>query len=254
MRSITATLLLLLSASALAQTPPSAISNGTIIEARLVKGVDSKKAKPGDQIEAETTWPVLRPSGEVLIAKGSRLIGHVTVASGPTLGLIFDSIRLKDGSQAVLSATIQGARAQLATEDVWMGESCTYQGNSPTGSNEGFYDTAGVVRGAEICFRNNFSPNPIERVSTEQREKNEALFRSSRKHVLLPKHAQLVLLVGSVDEICRAKGTVILSQPANNLPPPAQADLHPALVIKKHQVIGCANSASAWTDIGSHRR
>ena len=229
MRPTAAALLVLLSAAALAQTAPLAIPDGTIIEARLVRGTDSKKAKAGDLLTAETTWPVQSPSGAVLIPRGSLLSGHVAAAARQTLALVFDSVQLPNWAQAKLHATIQGVDAKIE----WG------VGNDVLTSCPG-------VSYAD-CY--SYVPRlPIERVTIEQEANNQAVLHTNRNKVKLPKHTQLVLLVGSVDDVCRAKGIALFSEPPSLAPSSAKSDLGPALVIQDHQVLGCANSSSAWID------
>ena len=113
-------------AAAQAQTPPptasqsptpsesspsdASLSGGTVINATLTSSVDSKKAKPGSQVTAQTTEPVKSTDGRTVLPKGTKLIGHVTEASArdkdqgqATLAIQFDKAKLKDGQEMSLS-------------------------------------------------------------------------------------------------------------------------------------------------------
>lgn len=86
---------------------------GTTICAMLAKTVDAKKAKPGDAILARTTMAVLS-EGKVLIAEGAKIAGHITSVrassrgqQGSELGIAFDRVQAKDGSQIPLALTVQ---------------------------------------------------------------------------------------------------------------------------------------------------
>ena len=89
------------------------IAPGTVIPAELAKSIDAKKAKQGDQVLAKTSQDLLS-GGQVVIARGSKIIGHVTQAkprekgeSESTLGIAFDKLVMKDGHELPLNASIQ---------------------------------------------------------------------------------------------------------------------------------------------------
>ncbi len=89
------------------------ITPGTIIPAELSKSVDAKKAKAGDKIEAKTVVDLLS-NGQVLIPKGSKILGHVTDSKARSkdskdsmVGIVFDSLSLKDGSELTIQAVVQ---------------------------------------------------------------------------------------------------------------------------------------------------
>jgi hypothetical protein len=97
-------------------------ASGTTINAVLVKPVDARKNKPGDAVIAKTTQDV-KSDGQVVIPKGSRVIGHVTQANARAkgegqsrLGMVFDHAVLKNGQEVPLNTTVQAvAAAQNAT-------------------------------------------------------------------------------------------------------------------------------------------
>jgi hypothetical protein len=91
----------------------TALSSGTAIQAELTKSLDAKKAKAGDEVTAKVAQDV-KSDGQVVLRKGSKLIGHVTEAkarsqenSESRLGIAFDRAVLKDGQQVAFNAVIQ---------------------------------------------------------------------------------------------------------------------------------------------------
>jgi hypothetical protein len=86
---------------------------GSTIPVMLEKWVDARKSKVGDEVIAKTKEHV-RSEGRVVIPKGSKIIGHVTVAQARTkeepvsaVGIFFDHTVLKDGREAPLALEIQ---------------------------------------------------------------------------------------------------------------------------------------------------
>ncbi|HEY6252534.1 MAG TPA: hypothetical protein VI685_21475 [Candidatus Angelobacter sp.] len=87
--------------------------NGTDLVAELNKSVNSKKAKPGEQVKATLTQDVLA-HGKIVIRRGSKLVGHVTEAKPRSkedqesrLGLVFDKAVLKGGQEIDFSAAVR---------------------------------------------------------------------------------------------------------------------------------------------------
>ena len=111
------------SSSGAAQTNGSnaTIADGTAINAALSAPVDSKKAKPGDEVTARTTEAV-KAQGKTVVPKGAKLVGHVTRASArgrgdaeSALGIAFDKAILKNGQEVALNGSIQAlASAETA--------------------------------------------------------------------------------------------------------------------------------------------
>jgi hypothetical protein len=99
--------------SAAAAKASVSLPPGTTVEVELIKAVDAKKAKPGDEVVAKVTQDV-KSDDKVVLAKGSKVMGKVTQAQGRAkgqdesqLGLAFDSAVLKDGTQVPISVAIQ---------------------------------------------------------------------------------------------------------------------------------------------------
>jgi hypothetical protein len=119
-------ILLVSSVVVTAQTAPSAagstdsqVTNGSRIigiRARLEKGLDAKKAKEGDLVEAS-------PEAKIHLANGvdldnhSRLLGHIDSVQpsvggdDSAIGVTFNRVRMKDGQEIPMKATI-----------LWIGE------------------------------------------------------------------------------------------------------------------------------------
>jgi hypothetical protein len=88
-----------------------------VIPVQLTKTVDAKKAKTGDPIMAKVTMDMTTSTGEVLVPKDTKVIGHITEAQARTkeqkesqLGIAFDRAVLKDG-EVSLPMSIQAVIA-----------------------------------------------------------------------------------------------------------------------------------------------
>jgi hypothetical protein len=93
------------------------IQPGSILYAELDKSLDAKKAKVGDPVVAKLQQSVLS-RGKIAAPRGSKLIGRVTHARARTkenpqseLGIVFDRVVLKNGSQFPVSLSIQAIGA-----------------------------------------------------------------------------------------------------------------------------------------------
>lgn len=91
----------------------AALSSGINLQAELIKPLDAKKNKPGDEVSAKVTQDV-KSDGKVVIHKGTRLVGHVTEAqartkeqANSTLGIAFDKAVLKGGEEVSFNSVIQ---------------------------------------------------------------------------------------------------------------------------------------------------
>lgn len=106
-------------ASPAAKVPLGQVAAAGAIVAELARPVDARKAKPGDKIEARVTMDVLA-RGEIVIPRGSKIIGHVTDARARTkeipqsmVEIVFDRIVLKSKTEIPLKTTIQAIGASL---------------------------------------------------------------------------------------------------------------------------------------------
>ena len=96
-----------------------ALPPGTAFDVTLTKSVDAKKAKQGDEVVAKVNHDV-KSGANVVIAKGSKLVGHVTDASAKTkesgeskLGIVFDKA-ISKGQEVPVHATIASIMAMQA--------------------------------------------------------------------------------------------------------------------------------------------
>ena len=132
----------------------TALSSGTTLQAELTKSLDAKKAKPGDEVTARLTQDV-KGSGQVVLHKGSKLVGHVTEAQAKTkengeskLGVVFDKAVLRGGQEMAfngviqaLAAPVQGSLSTAADESGNLGSGM----GSGSGSSMGGGRTGGGI-------------------------------------------------------------------------------------------------------------
>ena len=90
------------------------IAPGSVIPVELTKGIDAKKVKTGDPVEAKVTMDLKTNSGEVLVPKDTKVMGHVTEAQPRSkeqkesqVGIAFDHAVMKSGSNMQLPLSIQ---------------------------------------------------------------------------------------------------------------------------------------------------
>ena len=131
----------------------SSLVSGTALNAQLTHSLDSKKAKPGDVITAQTTAPV-KVDGRVVIPNNTKLVGHVTRASarakGDTdsvLAVQFDRAVLKDGHEMPLQVALQAMAPDQGTPPV-SGDDLQPMGNIEGGAaGAGAAGNRGMVGG-----------------------------------------------------------------------------------------------------------
>ncbi len=94
------------------------IAPGSVIPVQLTKTVDAKKAKTGDEVVAKGTQDMKTNTGEVLVPKDTKVIGHVTEAQArhkaekeSQLAIAFDQAVLKN-EQVQLPMSIQAVIGQ----------------------------------------------------------------------------------------------------------------------------------------------
>lgn len=90
------------------------IAPGSVIPAQLTKGIDAKKAKTGDAVEAKITQDLKAQNGQVVLAKDTKIVGHITEAQPRTkeqkesqVGIVFDKAVLKNAGDVALPLSIQ---------------------------------------------------------------------------------------------------------------------------------------------------
>jgi hypothetical protein len=137
----------------------STIAAGSAIHATLAKPVDARHSKPGDQVMAKTTENV-KSDGQVVLPKGSKIVGHITEAkayakgeSSSELGMAFDYAVLKDGREVPLAASIQAIAgpeaASLADQgDNGQGDNGMMAAGSAPARTSGGNAAGGVLAGS----------------------------------------------------------------------------------------------------------
>lgn len=135
---------------------------GTSINVALEQALDSKKLPAGATVTAKTTEEV-KQDGKLLLPKGSKVIGHVTVSSArskgdsdSTLALAFDRAELKGGQQVALQASIQAmAAAPAAAESPMDMQSPSGPGTTGNAGMNNRGNTPGASNGASTYPRTN---------------------------------------------------------------------------------------------------
>jgi len=114
-----------------------------VIPVSLTKTIDAKKVKTGDQVVAKVTQDMKTNSGEVLVPKDTKVMGHVTEAQPRNkdqkesqVGIAFDRAMMKDGSAMQIPMSIQAIIGQQND-----------QNNSGSGSGEAAAPTGGASSG-----------------------------------------------------------------------------------------------------------
>jgi hypothetical protein len=84
------------------------VAPGSVIPVELTRTIDAKKAKPGDEVVARVTMDLKTNSGEVIVPKDTKVMGHVTKAQARNkeqkesqVGIAFDRAELKDGEMSL---------------------------------------------------------------------------------------------------------------------------------------------------------
>jgi hypothetical protein len=90
--------------TASATTDAPRIAPGSVIPVKLTKTVDAKKAKTGDEVVANVTQDMKSGSGDLILPKDTKIVGHVTEAQARNkeqkesqMGIAFDKAVTKDG-------------------------------------------------------------------------------------------------------------------------------------------------------------
>lgn len=111
--SVAAVLMLSVSQIPLYAQSSTSIPAGSVVEATLIKTIDAKKSKVGDEVVAKVTRD-LKSGDNVVIAKGSKIVGKLTDVKAKSkqepqsvITIGFDRTVLKDGKEVPLNVTIQ---------------------------------------------------------------------------------------------------------------------------------------------------
>lgn len=147
---LTVSLVLIISSLAFAQkTAPKSVDlqSDTQIAAQLQGTLDVKKARPGDQVVLKTTQAV-KQNGQVVVQKGSKLIGHVTEVqqkakgdASSKIGVLFDRLQNSGGGMMPITASImsitQARTAASVADDMQMDTSAMSSTRTTTSSSGG---------------------------------------------------------------------------------------------------------------------
>jgi hypothetical protein len=145
------------------------LQSDTQMAAQLENTLDARHAKAGDRVVMKTTQAI-KQDGQVVVPKGSRLMGHVTDVQQRTtsdnqsiIGIAFD--RLQNGSMnvpitaTIVSITQANARTQSAASDDMLGSqtmtssssrSSTSAGSGQRGSGGGLLGGVGNTVGGVV--------------------------------------------------------------------------------------------------------
>jgi hypothetical protein len=136
--------------SASATSPTTRIAAGSVIPVQLVKTIDAKKAKTGDEVEAKVTQDMKTANGEIIVPKDTMVTGHITEAQPRNkeqkeseVGIAFDHAALRTGGNVTVPMSIQAVISQSylnpvnnnAAQDT--GSATPESGGMPSGTNGG---------------------------------------------------------------------------------------------------------------------
>lgn len=132
------------------------LSSGTELTGELQNAIDVRKAKVGDKVVLKTT-KAIKENGKTVLAKGSRLVGHVSEVKQKTkenaqsrVGIVFD--RLENGSltapiQATITSITQAQTSANANNDSIMSDTSAISTTSARTSGGGSTSSGGGLLG-----------------------------------------------------------------------------------------------------------
>lgn len=90
------------------------IAPGSVIPVQLVKSIDAKKVKTGDEVDAKVTKDLKAANGQIVVPKDTRVVGRVTEVQAHSkeqkesqVGLAFDHAVMKNGGDVALPMSVQ---------------------------------------------------------------------------------------------------------------------------------------------------
>lgn len=90
------------------------IAPGSVIPVQLIRTIDAKKAKTGDEVDARVTQDLKSNNGELIVPKDTKVVGHVTDAQArgkeqkeSQVSIVFDHAVMKGGDVVSLPMSIQ---------------------------------------------------------------------------------------------------------------------------------------------------
>lgn len=116
----------------------SLLMAGTDLEAQLKSAVDVRKSKVGDEVVLKTT-KAIKQNGEVIVPRGSQLLGRITEVKQKTedngtskIGMVFDRLQGKNLDMPISASivSVAAARATAAAGELFATD---LSGSSSTG-------------------------------------------------------------------------------------------------------------------------
>jgi hypothetical protein len=94
------------------------LASGSVIPVELTKSVDAKKVKAGDEVVAKVTQDLRNNAGTVVVAKDTKVVGHVTEAQARNkeqkeseVAIAFDHMIPQNGESVEMPMSIQAVIA-----------------------------------------------------------------------------------------------------------------------------------------------
>lgn len=138
------------------------IAPGSVIPVELTKTIDAKKEKAGDEVQARVTQDMKAVNGRILLAKDTKVLGHITEDQPRTkeqkeshIGIAFDHVVMKNGADTQLPMSIQAIIAPPnSSPDNYANAGA---GNSPTAPSQG-----GMSSGGNMGRSPGSAPSPAQ--------------------------------------------------------------------------------------------
>lgn len=169
----------------------------TVVVANVEKGVDSKKAKPGDKFTAKVVTSTTLNDGTAVPA-GSVLEGQVDSATksehhgNATLVLTIDKLKLTNGNEIPVKAVIM----QVSSFETALGNG----GGQNTGPFENSKTDSSMMNSSLGSQGSSSGPHPVPglTVSNSQNEQNSGTLTQERDNVSLSSENQLQVAVAVI--------------------------------------------------------
>jgi hypothetical protein len=191
------------STSNAAQAVPVAMGHGAF-PVKVVKTLDSSKLKEGDTVEVETAGAFKLPDG-TLVAKGSKLTGHVTSSKARSKGdsdsqltVNFDKLNITNGKQLSVKGIVQAvfpppdeAAPQMA------GKASGAAGGGYTGATVGTLasDKSGSNMESSGNAAGSIDPKAVGVQGIHNLELNDGVLSSKGKNVKLGDGVRMIVRV-----------------------------------------------------------
>ena len=137
--------------------PSSELAPGTILSVELSKSLDAKKLKANDKFEVRTALDLLS-HGQIVIPRNTKIVGRVTEAKAHTkqspdssVGIVFESVVLKDGRGLPLHVAVQAIARPLQAPLAFPAEDPMSASASATGMPSASQSQRGTVTGSSAA-------------------------------------------------------------------------------------------------------